>query len=472
MHRWAYLLAIVLALSIGYDLFRMPVQVSDSLGEILDAQAAPSVAAAFRDSIVEAEAPGLGPFHVRPLARTQIKAVFDLSGGRYHLAYRGFHVVLLLLTVVLFVRALHVKTPADLTAAAFALTVLVGATTFMATLREAFPINHFLEMLLLALVALNLAQSRPSWQVDVAAASTFVVAALTVESGLLVWVVIASAWLAGMPGISRRGVIATTVLLVGYVFLRLVVVGGAGPPLTARSSGFLLSVLSPDELREQFGANPLPFYAYNVASSVLSVLFGEPRAGVWIAVGQWLRGDLPPWLLVRLVSSLITTALIGATVYRRLRRRTLDESDRLLVVFVAVLAANSVLSYAYTKDDIISMAGGFYALAAYAAVRDLVGVPRQLGVGAVALSLMLAIASLAWVARCENVHYALLEHAFKERNEWAVPPPITNYAGYPHHPVATSAAMDLVRRLRADALGRPTVSPRFRAGWRNRWFQE
>jgi hypothetical protein len=250
------------------------------------------------------------------------------------------------------------------------------------------------------------------------------------------------------------------------------VVGGAAPPLTARSSGFLLSVLSPEELRERFGGNPLPFYAYNVASSALSVLFAEPRAGVWVAVGQWLRGDLPPWLLVRLVSSTITTVLIGATVYRSLRRRALDESERLLVVFVAVLGANSLISYAYTKDDIISMAGGFYALAAFAAVRDLIGVRRQLGVGAVALSLMLVIASLAWVVRCENVHYALLEHAFKERNEWAAPPPITNYAGYPHHPVATSAALDLVQRLRTDALGRPTVSPRFRAGWRNRWFQE
>ena len=38
-----------------------------------------------------------------------------------------------------------------------------------------------------------------------------------------------------------------------------------------------------------------------------------------------------------------------------------------------MLAANATLSYAYTKDDIMSVSGVFYGLAAYAAIRLLMG---------------------------------------------------------------------------------------------------
>ena len=47
----------------------------------------------------------------------------------------------------------------------FALTVLTGLHTFLGFLREAFPINHFLEIAVLALVALNLTLSRGGWWV-------------------------------------------------------------------------------------------------------------------------------------------------------------------------------------------------------------------------------------------------------------------------------------------------------------------
>ena len=48
-----------------------------------------------------------------------------------------------------------------------------------------------------------------------------------------------------------------------------------------RASGFGFRVLDPPELADRFGGNPLPFYAYNIASSVLSVLLSEPRGGVY-----------------------------------------------------------------------------------------------------------------------------------------------------------------------------------------------
>ena len=149
----AYLVAIVVAGAFSYDLMRVPVQVSDSLGEILDAQQSPSVYASFTGSFG-------GTAYLRPLRIAQIKALFNLAHGHYWLVYRGFHALLLIAAVLLFVRALDVRTWADVAAAVFALTVLTGLHTFRGTVREAFPINHFLEIVVLCLLAVNLARSR------------------------------------------------------------------------------------------------------------------------------------------------------------------------------------------------------------------------------------------------------------------------------------------------------------------------
>lgn len=59
----------------------------------------------------------------------------------------------------LFVRVLGVSSAADFAAAAFVLVVLVGLHTFRGTVQEAFPINHFLEIVVLCLVTLNLGAS-------------------------------------------------------------------------------------------------------------------------------------------------------------------------------------------------------------------------------------------------------------------------------------------------------------------------
>ena len=74
--------AAMLAVSIAYDMWRMPVQVSDSLEEILAAQTSPSVIESFRRAMGATA-------YLRPLRIAQIKAVFDLSQGHYTAAYRG-----------------------------------------------------------------------------------------------------------------------------------------------------------------------------------------------------------------------------------------------------------------------------------------------------------------------------------------------------------------------------------------------
>jgi hypothetical protein len=95
--------------------------------------------------------------------------------------------------------------------------------------------------------------------IEVAAAATFVVASLTLESGLLVWVVVVAAWACWLPGISRRAVVAVTALLGVYLWARFYYLSTGTPGLMERSSGFLLEYLEPGELQQRFGDDPTWF---------------------------------------------------------------------------------------------------------------------------------------------------------------------------------------------------------------------
>lgn len=103
----------------------------------------------------------------------------DLGNGQYFLAYRLFHALLVLAFLLLFVRALQIHDRLALAVAPLALTVFLGMHTFLGTVKEIYPTNHFLQVAVLALVALNLTQSRGGMLVDLALLTTFTVAALT-----------------------------------------------------------------------------------------------------------------------------------------------------------------------------------------------------------------------------------------------------------------------------------------------------
>ena len=251
-NKWAggtLCLALLLAMAIAFGLLRVPIQVSDSLAEILEAQSSPSAAASFADTFQ-------GVAYLRPLRIAQIKALFDLADGNYRPVYRGFHALLLVSLLVLFSSCLRVKDALDFAAAAFALVVLCGLHTFLGFVREAFPINHFLEIAVLCVAALRIAQSRGGWLADVGGALLLIAGALTLESGLLVWVVIAAAWLTGLRGISTRGLVLSTGVCVAYFGLRFLYLDVGVPLLAERSSGFLLERLEPEELESRFGAAP------------------------------------------------------------------------------------------------------------------------------------------------------------------------------------------------------------------------
>ncbi len=454
---WAYLLALTCAGALAYDLLRMPVQVFDALEEMLAAQRSSSFIDTFWAAAYNAA-------YLRPLRIVQIKVIFDAAQGNYWLAFRGAHALTMAACLLLFTRALRVRTVADVCAAGFALTVVVGLHTFRSTVQEAFPINHFLEIAVMALVVLNLAQSRPRLIVDAIALVTFIVAALTLESGLLVWVVAVTAWLLGLRGISGRGMAAMTVLLAGYFVLRFGVLSVGTPGLLERSSAYLFQVLEPAELEQRFGDRLAVFYAYNVASSAMSVLASEPQSGLFVTTSAWVNDGLTSGLVLSLVSSLVTTAMIGIAAVLVIRRyRASDESDRLVLLFAAVLVANASLSYAYTKDDIMSVSGIFYGLAAYAAIRLLIARVRPTQrLVAITLTIVLLATGTAWSVRSLGIHHVARTYAFKTRNDWASQPGNWKRSGrWPDD----LRSQQLITTLRNDALSMRAPNPYFEPLW-------
>jgi hypothetical protein len=454
---WATGLVLVFALSLSDILLRIPVQPSDSVELMLDAQRSPSAAATFASTL---SASG----YMRPMFRAQNKLLFDIGERTsIQLVFRGFHALLLSAALLLFAHIAQVRTRDDFGAFAFALAVLIGLHTFRGAVGEAYPVNHYLNVGVICLATLALARSRGGVWADSFALVGFAYAILILETGALVWVIAVTAWGVGWRGISGRAVTLITGLLAAYLFLRFVYLPTGVPDLSERSSGFLFSVLDPPELRQRFGEQRWLFYAYNVAASALSVLFSEPRAGRFVALLAWQHDALPPRMLIAIGTSLVTTLLISMVAVRAWHRRALDDNNRFIVVFLVVLLANAAISFPYTKDEIMVPAGLFYALAAYGALRVLlsdVQWPRR--VTAVAATTVLVLISLGWTGRAAGVPYFLRVQAFKHRGDWAELPGQWRRSG--RWPTAPEAA-DLVERLRDDALIADTPNPYFEPRW-------
>jgi hypothetical protein len=440
----------VLAASISYGLLRMPLQVHDAIDEIMAAQRSPGVWASFASTLGETA-------YLRPLRIAETKLLFDLSGGHYFAAYKAFHIALLLAAFALFLGELSIQTWTDAAAALFALTVFTGLHTFLGFVREAFPINHFLQVAVLVLIAVRLARSRPRPAVDIAANLIFAAACLTLESGILVWVAAVALRLAGRRGISDRGLVVMTVLLGVYGVVRFVWLAPNVQGM-ANASGYFFERLESSQIRDRFGAGLSRFTIYNVLASAATVLLSEPRGGVFVFLRGWSMGDVPPRMWINVISSAITTLLIvGALVSGRRRE---------LFVFLAVLLASAVASFAYAKDEIMSVAGVFYAIAAFWAVQSLLTRPLR-APAALLLTVLLLAASTGWSIRTIGVNHVLRAQAFAVHNDWgAIPEAMQRRGTWP----ADSATRDLVLGLRDQSLAKSIVNPWFMPRWADRVF--
>ena len=252
--------AAVVVFGLGYALLGLPVQLSDSLGNMAKAQDL-SLGNLVYGEFFQAS-------FLRPFLWAHLKVLLILSGGDYFTWFRGWHVLQVGAADLAVSAVVQPVTPAGAAAVPLGLAALVGGHTFVGTVCEAFPVNTFMTILLCVLRGAR--RWRSALRADggtSAAAVLLVFAALTVESGLLVGVVVIAARMAGATGVSQGGNVGAGGAVGGYFALRFLVLDVGAPGLTERSSGFGFSVLDPDELLARFGGNPVLFYAYNVLSA-------------------------------------------------------------------------------------------------------------------------------------------------------------------------------------------------------------
>ena len=471
-HWLSYGYAALVALGVAYFLLDLPIQVTDCYGNMVKA--------------AKGTLGGLvyGEFHqqsyLRPIGWAQLRILLDMSGGRYFEWFRGWHVAQIVVLFVLFLRLIRPRSLAGAAVVPLGLAALIGIHTFAGTVRESFPVNMFLMVLICSFAAADLAlsdapASPKRWRVgakDVAAALLFVFATLSVESGILVAVVFVAAFMVGARGVSRVGVAMQVLLVVGYLVLRFAILHIGSPGLEERTSGFGFSRLDPSALIEKFGPRPLPFYAYNIASSLLSIVLSEPREGVWVATRDFLRGDTRVFQVFNIVASTLGSALILRYIWRR-RREWLawrfNRSDQLVFIFLAMAGANATVSYAYTKDMILATAGAFYAVSLAIAARDFIESMSGLSLArAIAPMLFLALLSSAWALRAVNAHMGLRIAAVKVRTEWAY---IDSWLERNPEVLSEPGAAEMKRHLQDDAVRIHPLRPTLAGRWVE-WFND
>jgi hypothetical protein len=451
-----YASGLLVSILLGYFLLRIPVQLYDCFTDMC-ALLQP-MDRLMRDAFTL-------PGYFRPGRWIAMKLVFDLSGGDYFLGFRQTQAVQVIAVVVLFVRLLQPTSGTAASVLPLALAALVGSHTFAWTVREGLPINHFLTIVLCCVAAANVSFARHRWWTDVLAVLLFIAAASTLESGLLLWVIFVTGYLVGLKGVSRTGLIAVTVLLAAYFYVRFVALGTGTPSLGLREAGFGFTRYTGEELVARFGDNPYGFYLYNVVASFLGVLIAEPRHGVWTLTRGIVQGTLEPALVINVVSSTLATLVIGRFAWRRRHAwlaRTFTRSDQIVLLFVAMLVANAVMSYPYTKDAIMSPAGLFFAAALYAASIHLVESGRhQRRLVAACSAVVLVVLSAGWAVRLVGIHVALDITAVQVRQQWAT----VDERMPALRPTLTPAERALAQRLQDDAIRRHPAKPQIRDEW-------
>jgi hypothetical protein len=456
-NRFAYAMAAAMTIGVGACMWGVPLPLTDNVAFLLEVQPK-SLGEILRERF-------LATNYFRPFFLAQMKVLLSLANGHYFLAFRGFHVLQLAVTVLLFTRLLRVNTAASWAAFAIALMVLFGMHTLTISLIEG-PLTAI--FCCVAAVYLSFGD-RPSFRRTALSALLLVYAALSVEIGLLVWVVYASAWIAGSRGLSGRAVALNTGLTVIYFVLRLAVLPSAEEGFVHRETGVGFTMMDPDDAVEALGGKATNLYAYNVASSIASVLLSEPRAGVWEFSRRYALGEVAPWQWIHLVSSAVTSLALFWYVARRLwswMRLSLTRDDRIVVVFAGVLAASAVMSFAYTREAILGPAGVLFAMTAFVVWRAMLAeLPTMRWPTRAIACALLVVASAGWSARAAGTTYLLRDAAFERRNDWALGVEYLTRVG--HMPTAPDG-IALVEALREDALAREVPSPR----WAQPWIEE
>lgn len=463
--RLSWLLVLTLTATLGWFITRIPIQLTDGASNMV------SVADSGPWEIFLGKMDNAGFF--RPLMWPPYVIVMNLSRGAYFAWFKTIHVAQVLVLLALFLRWLRVETAVDAAAFVFGLAVLVGGHTFPGTVREAFPINHFLAIAICVLGTAVLATERHRRLNDVAGVLLFLYAALTIESGLLVWVAAVAAAVLGSRGLSRGALALMTAGVVAYLAVRFGWFHNGTPGLTERGSGFGFAMLDVDTIQQRFGDRPLVFYASNVGAALLSMLTAEPRGGVFYVVRGFVQGPREAWAELNVLCATGASLLVGCAMVMRRRawRDGPTHHDRILAMAPVLVAANAVFCYAYMKDVILSVGGVFVAAAAAAAMREvLIRAGRETWQATSALvAVAVVVLSSVWAIKVVGIHYSIRKEAIAVRREWAF---VDEWAARSEMELTSPAKQRLKRALEVDALSKMPVAPWPELPLPPEWFDE
>jgi hypothetical protein len=448
----ALAIGLLFAIPLADSVYRIPVQVSEVVDIVEYVGDTPDVRSAFLIGVRASST------MLRPMRQVHTKLLLEfteLGGTRYHPVFRGLHAALGVLLILAFVVAARPASFVDVCAMTCGLAVLVGLHTFSGLFREAYPVNHFLVVTLYGWAVVILAQRGRGIVADIAAAACVALALLTLESGILVAIAALAAHLGGWRGVSKRGLALIGVVLLAYIYLRVGYLGIEAPRFAERPTAFGSRVLSSEEQLAQFGDRRPFLYAYNTLSAASAIVFSQPSNGRFTLLAAWQNDQANPWMLVQIVASLVTTAVIVWSAVRRRPDGRRGYHDPHCLVAGAVIAANAVMSYLYAKDEVVAFGGTFYAFAFYAASRDLlITLTKRRRTAIVGTALACALMAL-WATRVAGFHVILREQAFSARNDWV--------------PIQEQGRATALRR---EALSIATASPRGWPSWVPQWLGE
>jgi hypothetical protein len=128
------------------------------------------------------------------------------------------------------------------------------------------------------------------------------------------------------------------------------------------------------------------------------------------------------------------------------------------------------MSFVYTKDEIMSVAGAFYALPVFgAAVYFLRRWPSRptSWIATAAMCVVCVAGSTAWATRAAGVHHVLRSQAFVQRNDWTrLEREWRRDGNWERY----AQSEPLIRDLRRQAIATRVVNPYFEPRWMERVF--
>lgn len=462
---WAWMVVCAVTATLAWFMTRAPIQLTDGASNMISV-----VDKGVWELVVE-KVNNKGFF--RPLMFPAYRIVMDLSGGAYFLWFKTIHIAQVFALLALLLRWFRVQTATETVAFAFGVAVLIGGHTFPGTVREAFPINHFLAVAICALGTAVLASEPYRRANDGLALLLFAYATLTIDSGLLVWIAAAAAFVLGWRGLSRPALAVMTAGVVAYLVLRFGVFQNGTPDLAERASGFGFGTMEAADIQQRFGDRPWVFYGYNLTAALLTQLFAEPRGATYLFTRGLVEGPLEPWVLVNVLCASGATLLIVAAYGLRWRtwRAGLDHHDRILLMAPLLVIGNAVFCYAYVKDVVLSTGGVFVAAAAGVAMREVLsragaGTWRRSHVltGLVVLSL-----SSAWAVKVVGIHFSIRKEAVSVRREWSE---VDRWMERTNLKLDSPGKQALKQALESDALKKAPVAPWPSLPLSPDWFDE